>query len=541
MWKNLSLRWKMATPIAITTLVLVLLSIQQLGSIRQVTHDFASIYQSYVPALDLTLNADRDLYQVQVAERTLAMGSQDEKLYKQYHDNIQQVHDRLNKVLALNIAPELKNTVKAFLEALATWQKNSNAMIQSLKSKRMSVRDASDLSQGKLATEFEKVRDILDKIGQGISNTSSSLANDVNETSQAAINTIIVVCIAALLIAIAVTLIFPKIIIESIESLQTSLESLLSGHGDLTVRLPKLGQDEIGKVSHSFNRFIKSLQLLMQDISKTSTNVRHASKELGNLVISNREMVQQQASSVDLVATALHEMGSAINEVSSNTQQVSHEAKDAESYANKSSEIFTQTILEISNLVDSVDHSATTIQTLETEANGIVSVLDVIKGIAEQTNLLALNAAIEAARAGEQGRGFAVVADEVRTLASRTQESTGHINEMISRLQAGVKNAVLSMESGKTRVSNTVESATLAQTALTQTTTAISAISDRILQIASAVEEQSSVVEDINVNLTKIKDTSSQGSQDALTVEKNSNDLAKEADALHNYVGNFKI
>lgn len=541
MWKNLSLRWKMATPIAITTLVLVLLSIQQLGSIRQVTHDFASIYQSYVPALDLTLNADRDLYQAQVAERTLAMGSQDEKLYKQYHDNIQQVHDRLNKVLALNIAPELKNTVKAFLEALATWQKNSNAMIQSLKSKRMSVRDASDLSQGKLATEFEKVRDILDKIGEGISNTSSSLANDVNETSQAAINTIIVVCIAALLIAIAVTLIFPKIIIESIESLQTSLESLLSGHGDLTVRLPKLGQDEIGKVSHSFNRFIKSLQLLMQDISKTSTNVRHASKELGNLVISNREMVQQQASSVDLVATALHEMGSAINEVSSNTQQVSHEAKDAESYANKSSEIFTQTILEISNLVDSVDHSATTIQTLETEANGIVSVLDVIKGIAEQTNLLALNAAIEAARAGEQGRGFAVVADEVRTLASRTQESTGHINEMISRLQAGVKNAVLSMESGKTRVSNTVESATLAQTALTQTTTAISAISDRILQIASAVEEQSSVVEDINVNLTKIKDTSSQGSQDALTVEKNSNDLAKEADALHNYVGNFKI
>ena len=129
----------------------------------------------------------------------------------------------------------------------------------------------------------------------------------------------------------------------------------------------------------------------------------------------------------------------------------------------------------------------------------------------------------------------------MRTLASRTQESTGHINEMISRLQAGVKNAVLSMESGKTRVSNTVESATLAQTALTQTTTAISAISDRILQIASAVEEQSSVVEDINVNLTKIKDTSSQGSQDALTVEKNSNDLAKEADALHNYVGNFKI
>ena len=403
MWKNLSLRWKMATPIAITTLVLVLLSIQQLGSIRQVTHDFASIYQSYVPALDLTLNADRDLYQAQVAERTLAMGSQDEKLYKQYHDNIQQVHDRLNKVLALNIAPELKNTVKAFLEALATWQKNSNAMIQSLKSKRMSVRDASDLSQGKLATEFEKVRDILDKIGEGISNTSSSLANDVNETSQAAINTIIVVCIAALLIAIAVTLIFPKIIIESIESLQTSLESLLSGHGDLTVRLPKLGQDEIGKVSHSFNRFIKSLQLLMQDISKTSTNVRHVSKELGDLVISNREMVQQQASSVDLVATALHEMGSAINEVSSNTQQVSHEAKDAESYANKSSEIFTQTILEISNLVDSVDHSATTIQTLETEANGIVSVLDVIKGIAEQTNLLAYTPPLKRLVRGNKG------------------------------------------------------------------------------------------------------------------------------------------
>lgn len=541
MWKNLSLKWKMATPIAIITLFLLILSIQQLNSIRAVTHDFAAIYESYVPALDLTLNADRDLYQAQVAERTLAMGSQDDKLYKQYHDNIQQVHDRLNKVLSLNIDPELKNTVKAFLGALTTWQKNSNAMIQSLKSNVMSVSDASALSQGKLATEFEKVRDILDKIGEGVSNTSSSLATDVNETSQSAINTIIVVCVAALLIAIAVTLIFPKIIIESIESLQTSLDSLLSGHGDLTVRLPRLGQDEIGKVSHSFNRFIKSLQLLMKDISATSENVRHSSKELGNLVLSNREMAQQQASSVDLVATALHEMGCAINEVSSNTQEVSHDAKDAEKNANKSSEIFSQTIAEISSLVDSVEHSATTIKTLETEANAIVSVLDVIKGIAEQTNLLALNAAIEAARAGEQGRGFAVVADEVRTLASRTQESTGHINEMISRLQSGVKNAVMSMESGKTRVSNTVDSATLAQKSLQETTSSIGAISDRILQIASAVEEQSSVVEDINVNLTKIKDSSSQSSQDAITVERNSKDMEKEANSLHKYVGNFKI
>lgn len=541
MWKNLSLKWKMATPIVIITLFLLILSIQQLNSIRAVTHDFAAIYESYVPALDLTLNADRDLYQAQVAERTLAMGSQDDKLYKQYHDNIQQVHDRLNKVLSLNIDPELKNTVKAFLGALTTWQKNSNAMIQSLKSNVMSVSDASALSQGKLATEFEKVRDILDKIGEGVSNTSSSLATDVNETSQGAINTIIVVCVAALLIAIAVTLIFPKIIIESIESLQTSLDSLLSGHGDLTVRLPRLGQDEIGKVSHSFNRFIKSLQLLMKDISATSENVRHSSKELGNLVLSNREMAQQQASSVDLVATALHEMGCAINEVSSNTQEVSHDAKDAEKNANKSSEIFSQTIAEISSLVDSVEHSATTIKTLETEAKAIVSVLDVIKGIAEQTNLLALNAAIEAARAGEQGRGFAVVADEVRTLASRTQESTGHINEMISRLQSGVKNAVMSMESGKTRVSNTVDSATLAQKSLQETTSSIGAISDRILQIASAVEEQSSVVEDINVNLTKIKDSSSQSSQDAITVERNSKDMEKEANSLHKYVGNFKI
>lgn len=540
-WKNLSLRWKMALPILFITTLLIALSSYQLTAINTVNHDFIKIYENYVPALDLTLNADRDFYQAQVAERTLAMGSDNPQLFKDYHTNIKQVHERLNKVLALEVSDSLKTKVRTFLKALKVWQANSNAMVADLQAGYVPTAQSSELSQGVLAKEFESVRDILDSIGEEISSTSNSLSEEVHSTSQQAIITIIIVCLVSLFIAISVSIFVPKIIVANINFLHEKMQALISGDADLTARLPKMGNDEIGSMSLTFNRFIKSLQLLIKSIAEISSNVNASTGNLKNMVQSSRETAQEQASAVDMVATAATQMASAIQEVSKNTQQVASEAKDADSNAKSSSHTFKRTIGEINDLSQSVDHSAQTIQTLENEANSIVSVLDVIKGIAEQTNLLALNAAIEAARAGEQGRGFAVVADEVRTLASRTQESTEDINKMIASLQSGVKNAVQSMEEGKEKAAKTVESASTAQDSLQGVTEYLQAISDHILQVASAVEEQSSVVEEINGNINNINDLAETAAKTATTVEDSGNDLAEKSAHLYQQVSRFKV
>lgn len=540
-WQNLSLKWKMALPILFITLLLIGLSTYQLSAINTVNHDFIKIYENYVPALDLTLNADRDFYQAQVAERTLAMGSDNADLYKDYHSNIKQVHDRLNKVLNLEVSDSLKAKVTTFLKALKAWQINSNAMVADMQAGRVATVVSSDLSQGALAKEFEGVRDILDSIGEEISSTSNTLSEGVHNTSQQAIATIIVVCLITIVIAISLAFIAPKIIVANVHFLHDKLESLVSGDGDLTARLPKMGNDEIGKMSYSFNRFIKSLQVLIKTIADSSQHVNSASSELENMVKGSRHTAHEQASAVEMVATAATQMSTAINEVSKNTQQVATEAKDADNNAKQAANTFENTIAQITDLSQSVDHSAQTIQTLENEANSIVSVLDVIKGIAEQTNLLALNAAIEAARAGEQGRGFAVVADEVRTLASRTQESTEDINKMIASLQNGVKNAVLSMEEGKSKAARTVESAGNAQNSLQGVTTYLQSISDHILQVASAVEQQSAVVEEINGNISNINNLADSAAETATTVEASGNDLAQESSRLYQLVSRFKV
>jgi len=531
----------MAFPIAIITLMLMALSAQQISSVNSITRDFSAIYENYVPALDLTLNADRDLYQAQIAERSIAMGSTDETHFDSYQANINQVQDRLNQVPAYDVDSDLKALVSQFLSSLSTWKQNSNAMINALRNQSIDVNQASKLSMGKLSSEFESMRDILNKIGEKLSESSTGLATKVNNTSKQSVVLLIIVSLLAVAVACSVAFIFPRMIIRNIGVLHDSLLSVVSGKGDLTVRLPRMGQDEIGKMSHTFNRFLKHLQILIKHIHDSSSNVGNASNQLNEIVTKNEKTAAEQAKSVELVSTALNEMGSAIQEVSNNTQQVATEAQEADANAQQSATIFKATIVEINSLAESVDHSANTILQLENEATAIASVLDVIKGIAEQTNLLALNAAIEAARAGEQGRGFAVVADEVRTLASKTQESTEHINEMINRLQSGVKNAVSSMASGKDKAATTVDSATRAQASLQEVTTYLSAISGHIIQVASAVEEQTVVVENINQNVQHINELSETSAANAAVVANSSNELDAESIQLKKQVGSFKV
>ena len=540
MWKDLSIQWKLAIPIGVITLALILLTYKQVDSMSDITSDFNSIQENYFPAIDLTLNADRDLYQAQIAERTIAMGGFNEATFRSFEENVGQVSERLSKVAKLQIDEPIKNLITEFLTAFRQWESASRSMMEKVRTNEMTYEAASKVSQHSLADRFEASREILNQIGEDLSATSTSLAKAVHASSQHSINATLLLNCVVILVALAIAVFLPRSIIKAVSRLQTALSEIASGRGDLTARIESQGNDELGNISTTFNAFLSSLQNLVVRITQSASGVNKSSSTLDSTMFENAKSIDELASSIEVVASALTQMGAAITEVSSNTQEVSSETNHADREAQNVARIFRGAIQDIGSLSDHVDVSVEAIRKLEGEASAIASVIDVIKGIAEQTNLLALNAAIEAARAGDQGRGFAVVADEVRTLASKTQESTEHINDMINKLQNGVNEVVSSMDLVKQNAASTVDTATHAETSLNDVAQNLTTISGRAIQVAAAVEEQSSVVEDINRHIEMINTHAGELSQRAEIIGSASAELKQESHALMEQVGNFK-
>ncbi len=250
--------------------------------------------------------------------------------------------------------------------------------------------------------------------------------------------------------------------------------------------------------------------------------------------------INQQFSDVEQVATAMNEMASTVKEVARSAAEAASAADGADGQVNEGNRVVSDVVDTIHELATEVQSTAGVINELETESNNIGSVLDVIRGIAEQTNLLALNAAIEAARAGDQGRGFAVVAAEVRTLASRTQQSTTEIQEMILCLQDGAQKAVIAMDQGQKKAQSTVKRAEDAGRTLEEIAGSVYKITDKNTQIASAAEEQSAVTEEINRNLVAINDVANQSAQGSQQIAGASDELTRLASDLRSMVATFK-
>jgi len=249
----------------------------------------------------------------------------------------------------------------------------------------------------------------------------------------------------------------------------------------------------------------------------------------------------RQQTETDLVATAINEMSATVQEVATNASDAETAAQNAKTESLNGTKVVMDTIDSINTLANEVEHSAEVIHKLEEDAGQISDIVNVIRGIAEQTNLLALNAAIEAARAGEQGRGFAVVADEVRTLASRTQESTTQIQEMIEKLQAGTRKAVTAMNANREKAQETVEHASKTSDSLLAISSAVQIINDMNTQIATAAEEQTAVAEEINksiINISQVAEESTAGSELTLA---SSNDLTNLAGELVELVLKFRV
>ncbi|WAL78125.1 methyl-accepting chemotaxis protein [Shewanella sp. DAU305] len=326
-----------------------------------------------------------------------------------------------------------------------------------------------------------------------------------------------------------------------IKNMADNLNDIAKGEGDLTKRLAVKGEDEIAQLGRSFNLFVNKLQNIIGDVAtatakvKTAANAIHAQTKVmsSQLVSHNNE--------TDQVVTAITEMSSTASEVAKNTTQVAEATHAATGDVANAQRCVDASLEEIASLMSQINNAAGSIKSLSEQSQKINSVLSVIGGIAEQTNLLALNAAIEAARAGEQGRGFAVVADEVRNLASRTQASTLEINEMLSALHKLVTQAVKAMEESQQSCVRSVDSSRTISDSLGSVTSAVTAINDMSTQIAAAATEQSSVTEEINRNVYAIQEIVNEllhSSEDAARV---SLTVSEEGINLGKLVGQFRI
>lgn len=289
-----------------------------------------------------------------------------------------------------------------------------------------------------------------------------------------------------------------------------TMHNISRGEGDLTQRLPEDGKDELSEIATAFNHFITQIQNVVKETQNTVQFLEDLSKQLVDAATHSHQLTQQQLEQTDQSATASNEMSLTIQEVAANAERAASASQEADRNAQSGLQSMQQTQDSIMQLAGNISESSEVINHLREDTEGISSVLEVIRNIAEQTNLLALNAAIEAARAGEQGRGFAVVADEVRTLASRSQQSTEEIHQIISKLQEQAAHAVQAMNANANSSEATAATAATAMESIAAINQSASTINEMNLSIASAVEEQSVAANEVSANIVQITDASNQ-------------------------------
>ncbi len=557
MLNNMSVRKKILLLVAILIGFQVISSLFSIKIINGISSEFSNVKNQEMPLVALTTDITiQQLEQAVVIEKALRLAKLDAS--KQSLPELQQkvigfggmVDDQIlrgQKILASAKSHALSEALAKELAALETslqdleqehlvFQRDVEKIMAALNAgETVSVATLLAVEQGQ-----EKLDGHLTEMLHSLEIMSNHTLEKVLEDEDAGVHFLIVAALASAIIGAFLSGFIIRSIVGPITTVLANLKSMAAGNGDLTVRLPVTSRDEIGDLSSAFNEFVNKLQVMMIDISRAIEQLATATEETSAVTQSTTENVANQKNETIQVATAINEMTATVQEIATSAESASQEAQIGSQQSLTGKQVIGDVVSTINKLASDIENSASVILTVKSGSQSIGTVLDVIKSIAEQTNLLALNAAIEAARAGEQGRGFAVVADEVRSLAQKTQHSTKEIETLILDLQAGSDNAVSTIEQNRSGIQALVDKTVTATESLDIIAHSVSSIAEMNTLIATAAEEQSHVVEEVNRNIHNIQQISEETASGSLQVSQASNEIAQLTEQLRMQVSQFR-
>ena len=497
--------------------------------------------ERHFEAVAAVLNADRDLYQARIAFNHARTGLDDfDNAVEEFHHNTAQVIQHFNEYrIYLKNEPDLLSKYQGFDAKFNEWLQSSITYLESVPQNGSNIIKTNGFKE--VEESFSALRELLDSAGAKVQTHSRQVEKNTNEEianyQSIAITIIAIAFVAALMFGYLV----PLRLTRNIQHISDRIREIADGDGDLTQRINSSSKDELGDLAQEFDSFVENLRVMIASIGEQSKALGAMTDQLKTASEQTEEITHSLVNSSEFIVSAGHEMNMSNQEMSSIATNAAKEATDSNHLTSQGIAAVQSSHKAVSTLVEEIKQALSHSTELEKSSEAIASVLEVIRNIAEQTNLLALNAAIEAARAGEQGRGFAVVADEVRTLATRTQDSTNEIEVMITQLNQSVKASSKSTLSSRDNALATSENFDKVISIFDALHESFSKVEDMAAQTAQATQEQSQVANDINESLVSLKEQTSGVQEVSTNINRQSKRISELYKTLENHVGSFKV